>query len=245
VDNFYGSRFESDFVNIQYRGQHLTGSVLADPSLSKKLRPKMRIGDEDVEHFVASEPVPDRFTETMVAGPNGPIRLGLKIHPDGAGTALGKNWSIAIEKDIRLPALVSILKAAHLTMFDMLGYSYALSAGGHLVGWDILGKLFLSNNALKKADVIANAEAHFKEFANMARPVLNPPADLHGTASDRFVFVCRCDAETPWGFIVFVRTSHLVHAALLPVLETDSAAERFVAFLKRRRLQDQGKSLPF
>lgn len=114
----------------------------------------------------------------------------------------------------------------------MLGYSYALSSGGHLVGWDILGNFFLRNNALKKSDVIANAETHFKEFANTVRPLLNPPADLQGTASDRFVFVCRCDSETPWGFIVFVRTSSLVHAALLPILETGSAAERFVAFLK-------------
>jgi hypothetical protein len=80
--------------------------------------------------------------------------------------------------------------------------------------------------------VIANAEAHFKEFSNMVRPLLNPPADVRGTASDRFVFVCRCDTETPWGIIVFVRTSHLVHAALVPVLETDTAAERFVTFLK-------------
>ena len=232
VDNFYGSAFESDFVNIQYRGKRLAESILADPRLSKKLRPKIRIGEEDVEHFVASGPVPDHFTETVVAGPNAPVRLGLKIHPDDAMTAMSKNWSIAIEKDIRLPALVSVLKAAHLTMFEMLGYSYALSLGGHLVGRDILGKFFLANRGLRKTDVVANGEAHFKEFANMVRPLLNPPADVLGTASDHSVFVCRCDTETPWGMIVFIRTSHLVHAALVPILETASAAERFVAFLK-------------
>src|ERR1035437_8632179 len=50
VDNFYGSAFESDFVNIQYRGRHLAESILGDPHLSKKLHPKIRIGDENVEH---------------------------------------------------------------------------------------------------------------------------------------------------------------------------------------------------
>src|SRR4051794_35578154 len=99
VDNFYGSRFESDFVNIQYRGQQLAEDVLTDPLLSKKLRPKIRIGDQDVDYFVASGPVPDRFTETVVAGPHGPIRLGLKITPDDALTAGTTNWSVAIEKD--------------------------------------------------------------------------------------------------------------------------------------------------
>jgi hypothetical protein len=232
VDNFYGSTFESDFVDIQYRGKDVAESILADPRLSKKLRPKIRLGDEDIKYFVASGPVPEHFTETVVLGSDGPVRLGLKIHPDDAMTAMSKKWSIAIEKDIRLPALVSILKAAYLTMFEMLGYSYPLSAGGRLVGWDILGKFFLRNSGLEKTDVIANAEAHFKEFANMVRPLLDPPADVQGTASDRFVFVCRCDTETPWGIIVFIRTSHLVHAALVPILETDSAAERFVTFLR-------------
>jgi hypothetical protein len=231
VDNFYGSRFESDFVNIQYRGEHLAESILADPHLSKKLVPKIRHGDEDIAHFVASGPVPDHFTEAVVGGPHGAVRLGIKIHPDDAMTAMSDSWSIAIEKDLRLPALVSILKAAHLTMFEMLGYSYPLSAGGQLLGWDVLGKFFLRNSALGKIDVIANAEAHFGEFSNMVRPLLNPPAHVQGTASDRFVFVCR-DGETRWGFIVFVRTSQLVHATLVPILETDTAAERFVAFLK-------------
>jgi hypothetical protein len=145
---------------------------------------------------------------------------------------MGKKWRIAIEKDIRLPALVSVIKAAYLTVFVMLGYSYALSAGGRLVGWDILGKFFLRNRGLGKADVLANAQTHFKEFANMVRPLLDPHDDVRGTATDRFVFVCRCDADAPWGMIVFIRTSHLVHAALVPILETDSAAGRFVAFLK-------------
>src|SRR5258706_36038 len=72
VDNFYGSAFESDFVNIQYSGSHLADGIFVDRHLSKNLHPKIRIGDEDVEHFVARGPVPDYFTQTEVPGPNGP-----------------------------------------------------------------------------------------------------------------------------------------------------------------------------
>ncbi len=82
VDNFYGRAFESDFVDIQYQGQQLTGDVIADPLVSKKLRPKIHSGGEKVQHFVATGPVPSHFTEVHVNGPNGPIRLGLKIRPD-------------------------------------------------------------------------------------------------------------------------------------------------------------------
>ncbi|HXM65985.1 MAG TPA: hypothetical protein VN911_04575 [Candidatus Acidoferrum sp.] len=230
VDSFYGSAFESDFVDLQYRGQHLTDHAITDPLLSRKLRPKVYIGDEEVEHFIANGPVPAHFTEVNVNGPNGRVRLGLKIHPDETlGTA---EWRIAIEKDVRLAALVSMLKAAHLTLFEMLGYRHALSAGGYFLGWNILGEFFLRNKGRSKTEIIANGLSHFREFANMMRPVLNPPPDLRGTAADQFVFVCRCDADTPWGIIVFVKTSHLVHSVLVPVLESEGAAARFMAFLK-------------
>ena len=237
VDSFYGASFESDFVNIQYGSLTFVDNVLADPCLSKKLRPKIRLGDQDVSHFVAYGPVPAHFTEAAVETPFGPVRLGLKIHPNEAMSSAGRNWSIAIEKDIRLPALVSVIKAAYLTMFNMVGYSYPLSAGGHLVGQDILGTFFLRNQAFGKSEITTNARTHFAEFANMVRPLLAPPSDVCGTVSDRFVFVCRCEADTVWGIIVFVRTSHLVHAALLPILETDRAADRFVTFLKERGCQ--------
>jgi len=46
------------------------------------------------------------------------------------------------------------------------------------------------------------------------------------------VFVCRCSDETPWAFLVFIRTGELLHAALVPILETEIAAERFATFLR-------------
>lgn len=208
----------------------MADDAIIDPLLSKRLRPKVYIGEEEVEHFIANGPVPTHFTEVNVSGPNGPVRLGLKIRPDDALDT--SKWRIAIEKDIRLAALVSMLKAAHLTLFEMLGYRHALSAGGHFLGRNILGEFFLSNKGRSKAEIIANGLSHFREFANMMRPVLNPPPDLRGTAADRSVFVCRCDDDAPWGIIVFIKTSHLVHSVLVPVLECESAAARFMAFLK-------------
>jgi hypothetical protein len=96
----------------------------------------------------------------------------------------------------------------------------------------VLGEFFLKNKGRNRADVLAHGLSHFREFANMMRPVSNPPPDLDGTTADRFVFVCRCDTDTPWGIVVFVRTSHLVHSVVVPVLETESAAARFMSFLK-------------
>jgi hypothetical protein len=245
VDNFYGGIFEGDFVDIQYRGKQSPDQVFVDPDLSKKLHPKILLGGEVVQHFVARGPVPDRFTKAVVVGPCGEIRLGLKIHPDAASAAMSKGCQILIEKDVRLPALVSLLKAAHLTLFEMLGYRYALSAGGFFLGRTVLGDFFLQNRDRSRADILKNAASHFREFANMVRPVLSPPTTLQGTVTDRFLFVC--EVQTPWALVVFIRTSDLVHAVLVPVYEQPSAAAHFVTFLrgeggpiqaKRCRLED-------
>jgi len=210
----------------------LPEDILVDRDLSKKLHPKIHMGGEVVQHFVAHGPVPSHFTEAFVDSPSGATRLGLKIHPDDARAAMSKGCQIIIEKDVRLPALVSLLKAAHLTLFEMLGYRYALSAGGHFLGRTVLGDFFLRNRDLSKADVLIDAMSHFPEFANMMRPVLTTPSELQGTVSDRFLFVCRCETETPWALMVFIRTSDLLHAVLVPVLEAPSAAARFVTFLR-------------
>jgi len=63
-----------------------------------------------------------------------------------------------------------MLKAAHLTMFQMLGYRYALSAGGYFLGRDVLGEFFIKNRGQTKADILANVQSYFREFANMMRP---------------------------------------------------------------------------
>jgi hypothetical protein len=232
VDNFYGGIFEGDFVDIQYRGKQSPDEVIVDPDLSKKLRPEILLGGEKVEHFVARGPVPDRFTEVVVGGPRGAIRLGLKIHPDDASAAMSKGWQILIEKDIRLPALVSLLKAAHLTLFEMLGYRYALSAGGSFLGRTVLGDFFLQNRDRSRAEILRNAVSHFREFANMVRPVSSPATTVQETVTDRFLFVCFCEAQTPWAVIIFIRTSDLLHAVLVPVFEVPNAAAHFVTFLR-------------
>jgi hypothetical protein len=228
VDNFYGRVFEADFVNIQYWEQS-PDRVISDASLSNRLRPEIRLGGEVVKHFLARGPVPDHFTEAVAGGG---IRLGLKIQRNEAATAMSEGCEIQIGQDARLPALVSLLKAAHLTLFYLLGYPYALSAGGRFLGQTVLGNFFLQNQGLDKAHVLKNAVSHFSEYSNMVRPLLGAPIEVQGTASDRRLFVCFCEPQTPWARIVFIRTSKLRHAVLVPVLEEPSAVARFKMFLR-------------
>lgn len=231
VDNFYGRSFEGDFVDIVDLWSHTPEQIIGDRELTKRFRPKVLINGETVPHFFAQGPVPGDFTEAVVGCSTGVTRLGLKIHPRELSAA-NKRFQILIEKDIRWQALVSLLKAAHLTLFEMLGYRYALSPGGFFLGKTVLGDFFLNNEHLGKSEITERAFSHFAEFANMARPVVSHEPRVEGTASDGFVLICRCEDQTPWALILFIRTATLLHAVLVPVLDQPCAAARFISFLR-------------
>ena len=77
VDSFYGSAFESDFVDLQYSGKHLTDDAIIDPLLSKKLRPKVYIGEKKGGAFYC------KWTRTR-AFHGGPCKWARRFRSDSA-----------------------------------------------------------------------------------------------------------------------------------------------------------------
>jgi hypothetical protein len=231
VDSFLGSSFESDFVAIQERGKHDLLDVLADKTLARRLRPKVVVDGKQVDHYVPEGAVPTKHSELFVHGEPKPTRLGLKLDPSKTLAALGGKWEVRVEKDVRIAALGSLLKSAHLTLFEMLGYRYALSAGGHFLGRTVLGEFFLANVGRARSTVAENAGRHFREFVNLVRPILSPPTELAGTITDGLLYLCM-NGQQPWGLVVLVRTEDLLHAVVVPALEDADSAARLVTFLK-------------
>lgn len=236
IDNFYGTNFEDDFLAIQYRieGQS-PGQVLTDKTLSRRFRPTILVDGEPVDYFIADEGVPEHFTPLEYHSQGKSVQLGLKIPPQNAGAAVGDKLEIEIAKDVRIPALVSLIKAAHLTLFDMLGYRYALSAGGHFVGRQILGEFFCRSHGKSKSEVGQDALVFFREFARMVRAVQASDLHLQGTITDGELLVCRATGGFAWGLVVFIRTSRQLHAVLIPVLDDPDAVPIFLGFLKDRQ----------
>jgi hypothetical protein len=234
VDSFYGSNFEADFITIQYRTENWSPSeVIVDSALSKRFSPKILIDKIPVEHFVAQGVVPKDYTEVEIESSGRSVQLGLKMHPRDFIVALDKDWEIEINLDVRLPAIVSLIKAAHLSLFEMLGYQYALSAGGYFIGRQILGEFFLQNDKNKhKSEIVESALSFFDEFKHMVRPVQSLPFDAQGTITDNLLLLCEESRGAFWAFIVLVRTSCQLHAVMVPIFDQPSAASRFMGFLK-------------
>jgi hypothetical protein len=230
VDKRFGSILESDFVKLQHRGKQELIDVLTEPGLAKRLRPKFMLEGKEVSHFVADGPVPKVFSRLFVESRSGSARLALKLSPEETLAALQKDWQVEIRADFRLQAVGSLLKAAHLTLFEIMGYRYALSAGGHFVGHTILGDFFLSTLGATKRQALETAREHFLPFVNLVRPMLSPPNGLQGTVTDRLLYLCM-QGTAPWAIAVLVRTGETFHAVLIPVFEEAERSARFVRFM--------------
>jgi hypothetical protein len=238
VDNFYGSKFETDFIALLYKENGSPGKVLADKTLSKRCHPRILVNDEPVSYFIAKDNIPEHFTPVEFHDEGQSVQLGLKMSPEDLSAVAEGEWEIEVVKDVRVPALVSLIKAAHLTLFEMLGYRYALSAGGYFVGRQVLGEFFCQNRDKSKHEVLENAHPFFREFASMVRPVQSFDLDLRGTITDGKLFVCRKSGHSPWALIVFVRTSQSLHAVMIPVFDQPDAVATFMGFL-----QDENESV--
>ncbi|WP_423924475.1 hypothetical protein [Candidatus Palauibacter sp.] len=232
VDSWFGSMFEADFVRLKYRERLRVLDVLADPELTRQLRPKFALEGEEVGHYAINGPVPDQFSPVLVDHEFEPVELVLKLSPEELLAAEDKKWDVAFEQDLRLPALVALLKAAHLTLFHRMGYKYALSSGGHFLGRKVLGDFFERTVGLSRTDVLLEARNHFKEFRNLVRPMVSPATDFAGTVTDGLFYVCM-DSEGPWAIAVFVRTGRHMHTVLVPVFDKVEPAARFIRFLER------------
>jgi hypothetical protein len=232
IDNFFGSIFESDFTAIKYNGVQILGNTIVDKNLSKKFEPKILMDDNPVDFYIARDNVPKQFTRLKFDNDGKEIQLAVKMQPEEFMEKLGRKWEIAIEKDIRIPAMVSLIKSAHLTLFSLLGYSYALSTSGYFVGNDILGKFFQQNYDKEKSDVLDNAHSFFCEFAAMVRPIQSSGVSIRGTITDNLMLICKDEIGLPWAFIVFVRISQSLHAVMIPILEQPGSVSKFIGFLK-------------
>lgn len=231
VDNFYGSMFESDFVDVREFEDISPSDILTDKTLSKRFNAKILLDNEPVEHFFAPRGIPQHFSQLQLENIKSSVPFGLKMHPNDVISAKDQNWEIEISRDVRLPMMVSVIKAAHLTLFDMLGYRYAHRPAAYFIGRQILGEFFSRNFNKSKFDVLKDAHTFFRPYVHMVRP-LRSGVDFQGTITDRNLLVCMDSSSSPWAMIVFVKTASLIHSIMIPIFDDPERVKTYIDFLQ-------------
>ncbi|RYZ77740.1 MAG: hypothetical protein EOP06_30170 [Proteobacteria bacterium] len=141
-------------------------------------------------------------------------------------------FEVEYKRDVRVQMVATLIKAAHLTMFELLGYNYALRAAGEYIGHQILGKFFIENKGKSRSEVALAAHSHFREFATMVRPIFHPDFEPQGTIEDNYLHFCVGGSGQYWAMIVFVKTGEMVHGVLLPTFDTVDTISTFLDFLQ-------------
>jgi hypothetical protein len=245
IDNFYGSRFEADFVDIaKFKKISLT-EILADPALAKRFNAKVLLNGNQVEHFYPSGQVPKQFSRVQVGNLDPALPFGLKMDSSEVMNAACQNWEIDVSRDVTLQMLVSTIKAAHLSLFKMLGYRYVFTTAGYFVGRMMLGEFFLRNAKVRKRDIEARAIEFFASNVHMVRPVISTTFGAEGTITDRKMFMCMGGSGAPWAFIVLVRTGDQMHGVMIPTYQTVDQIDTFIGFTRNSNTSIQVATCSF
>lgn len=247
VDSRFGTLFEGEFILLEKRGQPVIEEALTDHTLAQKLGLKLVSGDMPVDYYPKKgrDATPDDHTPIAFYIDEDEVRLfGIKMSPDELLSRSDKGWQFQVDKNIQLPSLISGLKAAHLTMFHLLGYKYALSAGGRFLGKDVLGDFVLKVRGLGRSDAIKVAADHFNEFAALMRPIIAPLPEHDGTVSDGQFFLLM-NGSAVWAVQVVVRTAEHKHAVIVPIFDDIECVAYFFDFLKSPARDLQVKSARF
>ena len=232
VDNYYGSLFEADFVAMDKKDDPIVEEALMDKDVARQFRPKFVLDGDVMEHYIPSsvDAVPEGHTTFAFHLDDGIVPYTLKLAPAQVMQSPDGRWEVLVDKDIRLAALVSLLKCAHLTLFHLLGYRYALSSGGLHLGKDILGRYFLQTRELPRKEAIEIAKSHFQPYASVVRPVISMSADFKGTLTDGYFYACGSGANT-WGLGVLIQFSGQTHMVIVPTLLDAESAATYSSFL--------------
>lgn len=232
VDNFFGSRFESEITKVRYRDAIGSQDVLGDRRLRRELNPRLYAGNREINFFIPQGEVPDHFTSMHSSEEGLPPLIGLKMRPSELDEAIDADWYIEVSLDLRVGFFVSLLKAAHLTQFHLLGYRYALSPAGHLVGSQMLGRVFEATKGLSKSGAHELAKRELLGCENMVRPLLGTGLDLRGTVLDRQILVGWSSSGFPWAMIVVVPVGDSLHCIMLPVGDHVEGIATWDSFMK-------------
>ena len=228
IDHFYGSHFEADFEALQEKGSTNPENIITDKKLMGLLKPEFLLNGRPIEYYFAKGPVPkDHSQVTFMIGRKA-VELVFKIPPSKI-EGIVVQWSI--NKNIQLAALVSLLKAAHLTLFHLCMYDYVFQNGGFFLGRTILGEFFLKAKDLNRTEILNEARSFFSPFVNMVRPAITDRLDLKGTLTDHMLYTCMDNCNKPWAFIIFVQTESHLSSVLVPFLDNEENIMLFRDFL--------------
>jgi len=232
VDNFYGSVVEADLATIIEDREQDPWTLLLDPKRRKRHRFRMEVAGEVVEHYIPRpdhEPVPGHTRIQIRDEENQAIcNIGIKVAPDQLPESEYR-LELIVERDFRPSVIASMLKAAHLTMFRVLGYDHVDSPGGQYVGHIL--KDFFERNQGSHSVSEQSVERYFRQHESMVTPLFVGNDFLRGTADDNLLISCWGMSVGMFAIGVVVKVGREYFCVFLPT-DCGKSIDTYFSFLK-------------
>jgi len=212
VDNFFGSMVEADFISAVQDRSKPAFQKWIDPKLNRRYRPKLYSKGQGVQYYITKQikSVPGQ-TPFVVVNPNGELlgNIVIKKAPDEAKKLRATDLQVvAVPPATFVPAIIaSVLKAAHLTMFNLHGYRHVFStAGRYLAG--ILKEFYEKYKNTEKRSLSQELAAAFRPHESLISPAIlkNTPV-LAGTVIDNRILAAIGGTEGAFAFGVLIPAS--------------------------------------
>jgi hypothetical protein len=169
------------------------------------------------------------------------LKAGIHTDDPNNKTVIGFGFS----GDYRVYALAALIKAAHLSMFRLFGYRYALSPAGQYVGQEILGRFYLENKGKEWATVEEAAVPFFRQYKAIMRPLASTDGLFTGSVDDCRILACIEPNGSMFATCVVIRTTELLHMVLLPSFDCPNAVAKYHDFLSNSEETIETKLLLF
>src|SRR5437588_7072019 len=174
-DNFFGGKVEADFISAVQDRSKTAFQKWIDPKLHRRYRPQLLSRGVAVEHYITDEirSVPGH-TPLVVVNTDGEMlgNVVIKKAPNEVKELHATDLQVvAVPPANFIPAIIaSVLKAAHLTMFNLLGYNHVFSTAGlYLAG--ILREFYEKFKDTKKRSLAGELAASFRPHASLIPPM--------------------------------------------------------------------------
>lgn len=219
VDNFFGRAVEAELAEVIEAKEKGAYGVLVDRKLQRRFQPRIESEGSTIEHYFVkpSSAVPNH-TPVRVATDQGQhiCDIIVKKTPSDIQSLVGAKIHLVVEADCRAAAIATTLKAAHLSMFRMLGYRHVFSPAGQNLA-HVLGQFYLANQAVQQPELKKAVDSYFLPLSPMVAPLLMEDESLLlGTLFDNCILTCHSAGGGVFAVGVIVKAGGESFCVFLP-----------------------------
>jgi len=219
VDNFYGSATEADFVGVIQDRKKSPIELWLGQSSRQRHKARMEFEGQRLEHYFPKtlSKVAGQTPVTLVSSNDEHIcDFVVKLSADDLMALDGSDIQIVVDRDYRAAVVASVIKAAHLTLFNLLGYHHVFSPAGILLA-DILKSFFLQHRSTPRKQLGNPVESYFRPLACMVLPLITRDVSrFQGTLIDNQVLGCFGATAGVFAIGVIVRAGEDVFCVFVP-----------------------------